>query len=380
MLDTNTFGQRLKNHGFNFYSGVPCSFLKPLINYAIQAQKDSFVMASSEGDAVAICAGAHLGGKKSVLLCQNSGLANALNPLTSLNPTFKIPLLGFVSLRGEPGLGDQPQHEMMGKITKKMLDLIEIDSEILSNDIEKATEQIARANEYIEKNKSFFFIVKKNTLSSVDLPEKKWIKSTCRSDHLPRLPETKKPTRLEALQIISEKRKETLVLATTGITGRELYEIDDVENNFYMVGSMGCVSSIGLGLVLAQKKPVIAIDGDGALIMRLGALATNGFYGQIGMLHILLDNNAHDSTGGQKTVSEKVDFVTIAKAAGYKKTVFAKNLDEFEQCIKNWHENRELTFLYLQIDTGKKPGLGRPKVTPEEVKNRFEKFARQKDV
>lgn len=359
MLDTKQFGATLKSAGFDFYSGVPCSFLKYLINYAIN--DCDFIMASNEGDAVAICAGAHLGGKKSVLLIQNSGLTNALSPLTSLNPQFEIPVLGFVSLRGEPGLGDQPQHEMMGRITTKLLDLIDIPWEFLSTDMGEAREQIRRANACIEKNESFFFVVKKGTFEEVGLQERE----QATPENLPK--------RIDALEVIHEARGEnTIVLATTGVTGRELYEIEDSPNNLYMVGSMGCVSSIGLGLTLSQaKRPVIAIDGDGALLMRMGSLPTNAYYAKRGLLHILLDNNAHDSTGGQATVSPSVDFVAIAKGAGYQRALRAKGLDELRHIVSGWEQERKLTFVYLRIAKGKKPGLGRPRVTPAEVARRL---------
>lgn len=360
VLDTKKFGAELKKYGFDFYSGVPCSFLKYLINYAIN--DCDFVMAASEGDAVAICAGAHLGGKKSVLLCQNSGLANALSPLTSLNPIFKMPLLGFVSLRGEPGLGDQPQHEMMGQITTDLLELIGIKWEYLSPDPDQALNQIERANKYIENNQSFFFVVKKHTFAPEELK-----KQEIASDL---------PKRLNALEVINKCRDDdTIVLATTGATGRELYEIQDAPNNLYMVGSMGCVSSISLGLSLAQQnKPVIAIDGDGALLMRLGTLPTVAWHTQENMLHILLDNNAHDSTGGQATVARNVDFVAIATASGYPHALLAHNLEEFEKYINDWKQHKKLTFLALKIAKGKKKGLGRPTITPSEVKERLIKF------
>ncbi|HMG94091.1 MAG TPA: thiamine pyrophosphate-binding protein, partial [Chryseolinea sp.] len=135
MINTTTFGDELKRMGFEFYSGVPCSFLKSLINYAIN--ECDYVMAANEGDAVAIASGAKLGGKKSVVLMQNSGLTNATSPLTSLNYTFKLPVLGFVSLRGEPGLKDEPQHELMGQITEKMLSLMEVKWAYLSGEIEE---------------------------------------------------------------------------------------------------------------------------------------------------------------------------------------------------------------------------------------------------
>ena len=154
MLNTNEFGNELKRLGFDFYSGVPCSFLKNLINYSIN--ECEYIAAANEGDAVAIASGAYLGGRKSVVLMQNSGLTNCISPLTSLNYPFQIPLLGFVSLRGEPGLNDEPQHELMGQITTQILDLMQIKWQFLSPDESEAKRQLEEANKWIEQiNHSF---------------------------------------------------------------------------------------------------------------------------------------------------------------------------------------------------------------------------------
>jgi phosphonopyruvate decarboxylase len=163
MIDTGRFGETLKKRGFDFYSGVPCSFLKDLINYSIN--QCEYVMAANEGDAAAICAGAYLGGRKPVLLMQNSGLGNAVSPLTSLHAIFRIPLLGFVSLRGEPGLADEPQHELMGPITASMLETMQIAHEVLAPSGEEAEAQLAKAEAVFARGRSFFFIVKKGNFS-----------------------------------------------------------------------------------------------------------------------------------------------------------------------------------------------------------------------
>ena len=275
MLNTSMFGNELKKLGFDFYSGVPCSFLKNLINYAIN--ECNYIAAANEGDAVAICSGAYVGGKKSVVLMQNSGLTNAVSPLTSLTYPFQLPLLGFVSLRGEPGLKDEPQHELMGQITTQLLDLMQIKWQYLSSTIDDAKLQLQTANEWVEKNQPFFFVVKKDTF------EKENLKLKERSIHKNKIKSEKSsldevPSRTETLKVINRcKDEKTVQLATTGKTGRELYEIEDCSNNLYMVGSMGCVSSFGLGVALArQDLNVVVLDGDGSLLMRMGSLATNG--------------------------------------------------------------------------------------------------------
>lgn len=373
MLETKTFGNHLKALGFKFYTGVPCSFLKDLINYSIN--ECNYIAAANEGDAVAIAAGAYLGGRKPVVLMQNSGLTNAISPLTSLTYPFKIPVLGFVSLRGEPGLHDEPQHELMGEITEKMLDLMQIKWGFLSPIDHVARKQVQKATDIIERKETFFFVVKKGTFTSEKLNNDLWEKSENKK-------KTRKtaidemPSRYETLRTINQfKDENTIQLATTGKTGRELYEIEDAVNNFYMVGSMGCVSSLGLGLAYTRKdKDVIIIDGDGSMLMRMGSLATNGYYQPKNMLHILLDNLSHDSTGGQRTVSNNVNFVEITAACGYENSYYVHSLEELQAKIVEWKKTKGLTFLYLKIFPGSKENLGRPKITPYEVKTRLQLF------
>jgi phosphonopyruvate decarboxylase len=373
MINTQRFGEKLKKMGFQFYTGVPCSYLKDLINYAIN--ECEYIGAANEGDAIAIASGAFLGGKKPVVLMQNSGLTNAVSPLVSLNYTFRIPLLGFVSLRGEPGVPDEPQHELMGCITTQMLELMKVQWQYLSSDEEEANGQLLQATHCMDQNQPFFFVVRKGTFESEKLQEQE---PPIRSNQIKRfkIKADQLPSRYETLSVIKEtKGSKTVLLATTGKTGRELYEIEDHESNFYMVGSMGCVNSLGLGLALARKgNDIVVIDGDGSLLMRMGSLATNGYYSPPNLLHILLDNNAHDSTGGQKTVSHQIDFVEIAASCGYLQSIYIHSLDELEAAIKEWKTEKGLTFLHIRISTGSSELLGRPHVKPFEVKERLKKF------
>ncbi|WP_341283091.1 phosphonopyruvate decarboxylase [Paenibacillus sp. FSL H8-0537] len=373
-MDTKNFGQYLKQKGFDFFTGVPCSFLDSLINYAINDCE--YIAAANEGDAVAIASGAYLAGKKPVVLMQNSGLTNAVSPLTSLNYTFRLPVLGFVSLRGQEGIADEPQHELMGKITTDLLDLMNVKWAYLSDSESEYAEQIDAANQILESNQSFFFVVKQATLSKEELivtdskfdkPYNKYIKNKTEEDELPR--------RFDALTVINKyKNDSTIQLATTGKTGRELYDLEDSSNNLYMVGSMGCVSSLGLGAALNTSKKVVVIDGDGSVLMRMGSMATIGYYRPNNMLHILLDNNCHDSTGGQFTVSGNIDFTTVANACGYVHSYYIHNLSELEAGIQKWQESPELTFLYVRIAEGSKKELGRPVIKPFEVKERLQAF------
>lgn len=376
MLNTQQFGDELMKRGFQFYSGVPCSFLKDFINYAIN--ECDYVAATNEGEAVAISSGAVLGGKKSAVLMQNSGLTNAVSPLVSLNYPFRLPVLGFVSLRGEVGIPDEPQHELMGKITTQLLELMQIKWEYLSSDMEEAKRQVNRANAYIEDNQPFFFVVKQKTFEKVSLSKQEsWV--TPNLIRISKQQEDQCPTRYEALSAINMlKDSQTVQLATTGKTGREMYEIEDACNNLYMVGSMGCVSSLGLGLALTrQDKEIVVIDGDGSLLMRMGSMATNGYYNPPNMLHILLDNHAHESTGRQRTVSHNVDFVDIAASCGYTRSIYVHNTDELKNQIESWKYSKGLTFLYLKISKESKENLPRPKIKPDQVKQRLTQFIKE---
>lgn len=372
-MDTKMFGEELRKLGFTFFSGVPCSYLKNLINYAIN--EFDYVAAANEGDAVAIASAAYIGGQKSVVLVQNSGLTNAVSPLTSLIYPFRIPLLGFVSLRGEPGVPDEPQHELMGRITTQMLELMNVEWQYLSKDLDEAKKQLVQANEQIARNQPFFFVVKKGTF---DIEPLKKQQNSIHSNRILQhaFKDNQMPARYETLAVInSVKDRSTVQLATTGKTGRELYEIEDASNNLYMVGSMGCVSSFGLGLALSQPgKKIVVIDGDGSLLMRMGSLATNGYYSPNNMIHILLDNNVHESTGGQSTVSHNIDFVNIAASCGYTRSIHVHNLEELKACLQEWKKTKGLTFLYMKISKQSKDRLARPGIKPHEVKERLQRF------
>jgi len=373
MLNTREFFHHLKQRDYLFYSGVPCSFLQSLINFSIS--ECHYVMSVNEGDAVATCAGAALGGKKAVVLMQNSGLTNATSPLTSLIHSFSIPLLGFVSLRGEPGIGDEPQHELMGRITEDLLNLMGIEYARLHESMERAVEQLDHADKVLAENRPFFFVVGKKVFDQQPAPDFQpprttniLVSSKQREDA--------QPSRLDALKIVSKLDPQHILLATTGKTGRELYEIADRANNLYMVGSMGCISPLGLGLAMNCDKKIIAIDGDGALLMRLGNLATNAAYAPANFLHLLLDNACHSSTGGQFTLAPNVDFVALAAAVGYGASKYLHSLVELEEALVNWSRKPTPTFLYLRINEQEQAQLSRPSITPVEVKQRLMKQIR----
>ena len=373
MIQLNAFSKLLKQGGINFLSGVPCSYLKNLINYSLNHL--NYIAATNEGEAIAIAAGVYLGGQRSAVLMQNSGLMNAVGPLTSLNYVFKIPVLGFVSLRGEPAITDEPQHILTGQITHPLLDLCRIKTLWMERQIDAVAQQMAYADDFLTKGESVFFIVRKGTFADHQL-EQQFTFDNYAKEYIKSEKVCKHPKRFDALTILAANANDnTLFLATTGKTGRELFELSDQPSNLYMVGSMGCISSIGLGLAMAKpNKEIIAIDGDGSLLMRMGSLATNGYYRPNNMLHICLDNGCHDSTGGQDSVSRNVELARIAHFSGYPCSVETNSLEELNTFVKSWQKDKKLTFIHMQTAKGSKKDLGRPTVSPIQVKERFMEY------
>ncbi len=377
MISAQKFINEGSRLGYDFYSGVPCSFLKPLINFTINHDTLTYVAASNEGDATSIASGAYLGGKKAVALFQNSGLGNAINPLTSLNHVFKIPILIIVTLRGELGVPDEPQHELMGDVTTRMLDEMKIPWEYFPKNDDDIVATWRRASQWMDENSlPYALVMKKNSVKPVKLTQKiKRLNHVAIIDRKNELDQRILMSRKESLQhILDITDKETdIIIASTGYNSRELYALDDRQNHFYMVGSMGCASSIGLGLSMAQpNKTVYVIEGDGAMLMRMGSLATIGFYSPRNLKHIVLDNEAHESTGSQSTVTSIVDLAGVAYACGYVNVISAntpKALDDYLVCQPN-----ALSFLQLKISPGVSGELPRPSLTPEQVKARFVKM------
>lgn len=245
----------------------------------------------------------------------------------------------------------------------------------MSSNMEEVSQQLKEADHHISEGRTFFFVVRKGTFGDVKLKDQDLL---VRSNNVVEKSSEplEMPIRTQALQCISDLTNDkTIVLATTGKTGRELFEVEDKPNNLYMVGSMGCISSMGLGLALSRPdKQVIVIDGDGSALMRMGSFATNAYYQPQNLLHILLDNNVHDSTGGQATVSHIVDFTTLAAAVSYPVARKVNTIAELKDTVSKWQEQGSLTFVHLQIAQGSPEALGRPTVKPHEVKDRLLKF------
>ena len=376
MISANFLINQLTKYGYNFFSGVPCSYLTSVINTVINSKKIKYIGATSEGEAVGIASGAWLAGKKSVVMIQNSGLGNTINPLTSLNYPFKIPILLITTWRGEPKIKDEPQHELMGKITKNILTLSKIKNEIFPTNEKNLKKVLFKINNLTNKTSlPYALIMRKETIKKEKLKQKK-IFFKKKNKVLIYYKKKKLPARF---QIIKELQKninnKIAVISTTGKTGRELFSLKDCENYFYQVGSMGCANAIALGAALNSKKKIIILDGDGALLMKMGNMSTIGANQPKNLIHILLDNNVHDSTGQQLTNASTVDFSNIAINCGYKNSYSADNLDDFSKIIKtNLKNTFGPTFIHIKIQKGSIENLGRPTIHPKDVAVRFKNF------
>jgi phosphonopyruvate decarboxylase len=377
MIDAAQFVEAARTRGFDWYAGVPCSYLTPFINYVLQDPTLHYVSAANEGDAVALVAGATLGGRRGIAMMQNSGLGNAVSPLTSLTWTFRLPQLLIVTWRGQPGVADEPQHALMGPITPAMLDTMEIPWELFPTEADAIGPALDRAIAHMdETGRPYALVMQKGSVASYPLQAgarpARPAAATVRTQRSAASPDAW-PTRQDALArvIANTPVESTVVLASTGFCGRELYALDDRANQLYMVGSMGCVTTLALGLALARPDlHVVAVDGDGAALMRMGAFATLGAYGPANLTHLLLDNGAHESTGGQATVSPHVSFAGVAAACGYAAAFDGDTLDVIDAVFDARHVN-SVRFACLSTRTGVPDGLPRPTVTPVEVKTRL---------
>ena len=379
MLRAGDLVDAARARGYSWYAGVPCSFLTPLINRVLGDDELEYVSAANEGDAIAIAAGAWVGGRRGVAMMQNSGLGNALSPLTSLIHTFRIPVLVICTHRGAPDAGDEPQHELMGQISGTLLDTIDVPWTRFARDsgaIERALDDAERA---FTARSACALLLKRDTFAAQPLAP---------ADPAPRrasapvegrgavLARADRPARAAALKAIlaaadGDGDAATVVVATTGYTGRELYALGDRPSNLYMVGSMGCASSLGLGLAMARPDlRVVVADGDGAALMRMGNLATVGAYAPANLTHVVLDNEAHDSTGAQATVSALIDFAGIATSCGYHRVLQTDSVTELEDFLAPVPCDGA-RFAHVKIGTGTLAHLPRPAIAPPAVLDRL---------
>ena len=385
MIEARDFVEAARERGFEWYAGVPCSYLTPFINYVLQDPSLHYVSMANEGDAVALIAGIALAGVpgrghgRGIAMMLNSGLGNAVSPLTSLTWTFRLPQLLIVTWRGQPGVSDEPQHALMGPITPTMLDTMEIRWELFPTQAADIGPALDRAVAHMSATgRPYALLMQKGSVSSYRLkPGADAIRTRAPGREVVaepfRLTPEARVSRQQALrEVVSQTPvASTAVLASTGFCGRELYALEDRPNQLYMVGSMGCVLPLALGLALARPAlRVVALDGDGAALMRMGAFATAGAYGPPNLYHLQLDNGAHDSTGGQATVSPNVSFANVAAACGYAASLETDDIGK----IREWLQAPPLDvarFARLLTRPWSPADLPRPSLTPVDVKTRL---------
>jgi phosphonopyruvate decarboxylase len=368
MISCADFCQTLNRLGFDTAIGVPDSTFKGLISYFSSQDVFRNVIASNECEAMGIGAGYYLAHKKPAMVyMQNSGFCKTLNPYTSMlsDDVYGVPVLMLVGWRGEPGKKDEPQHKMMGRIMIDLFNTMELDYDIL--DEAGWPQQLQTAREYMNTHQRPYVIaIPKGMFDDYKIPDTPGAAS--------------KPLMLreEAVNIIAGHISDNaVIISTTGKTSRELFEIREQRDqphgtDFYTVGSMGCASSIALGVGLApSSKAIFILDGDGAALMQLGTMATAGHYKNPRIKHILLDNNAHESTGGQPTVSAGVNFMDIAKACGYEYVKYVDNPQDLKHHLQGLEHNGKLSLLVVKVKKGSRPGLGRPTTTPKENRDAF---------
>ncbi len=378
MLAAGSFLQAAGRSGFSFYTGVPCSYLTPLINRVASDRTLAYVGATSEGEAVAIAAGAWLAGRETVVMCQNSGLGNAVNPLTSLNTPFRIPTLLIVTWRGQPGVPDEPQHALMGQIMTPLLDLIQVGHAAFPKEPDALQAAFAQARaEMARTSLPFAFIMEKGDLAEEGLDEPIRPPPPA-GQHTPLCTNGPHPSRAAILEhLLAVAPADAPIIATTGKTGRELFTLQDREQHLYQVGSMGGAAGMALGVALTTQRRTIVLDGDGAALMKLGSMATIGAHQPAALLHILLDNGVHDSTGGQATVSASVDFAAIALACGYAHAFSCDSLAGFTEALAQATTLSGPVMLHIRIRPGSLEKLGRPTIAPHEVAQRFRAYLAQ---
>ena len=361
----------------DFYTGVPDSLLKPLCNYLMDTygiDSNHHMIAANEGNCAALAAGYHLAtGKVPAVYMQNSGEGNVINPLASLlnDKVYAIPMIFIVGWRGEPGVHDEPQHIYQGEVTVKLLEDMDVAAYVVTKETteEELDAQMQVFRSLLVKGKDVAFAVKKGALSfekNVEYSNKNHMR------------------REEIIEHIVNVSGEDPILSTTGKASRELFEIREKNGqshkyDFLTVGSMGHTSSIALGVVLQKPQQKIwCIDGDGAMLMHMGAMAVIGANKPSNLVHIVINNGAHETVGGLPTVASEINLVKMAEACGYP---YAVRVSEFEQLDKELQaakERRELTLIEVECAIGAREDLGRPTTTALENKENFMRYLQER--
>lgn len=354
----------------DFWTGVPDSQLKVLCDYLVEkydTNSHRHIIAANEGNAVALATGFHLAtGKMPAVYMQNSGEGNVVNPLASLmnEKVYGIPCILVIGWRGEPGVHDEPQHIFQGEITLQLLEMMQIkymivDKETSSDDIAKQNEEF---KQYLSQGKQVAYVVRKGAFCS---------------DHKMNYRNENTICRETILEHVVKHSGECPIISTTGKASRELFEIRERDKqshkyDFLTVGSMGHSSSIALGVALNKKSTkVICIDGDGALLMHMGAMAVIGANAPENLIHIVINNGAHETVGGMPTVADKINIVNIAKACGYPNAVCVDNLQDLDRELEEAMQREEMSLIEIKTALGARDNLGRPTTSAMDNKKKF---------
>ena len=369
MIRPAYFIERLRESGIDCFSGVPDSLLKSICAY-ITDHFDSRhnIIAANEGAAVGLAAGHYLAtGQAACVYMQNSGEGNIINPLASLTDpeVYNIPVLLLIGWRGRPGVHDEPQHVKQGKITTGLLNTMGIDFDVLSKEEDKAEKQIAKAVEALKNREVYALVIEKDTFEEYRLQN---------------VEKTDFPmSREEAIRTVAASLGERdCIVSTTGMISRELFEYraamnQSHERDFLTVGSMGHASQIALGIAMAQPdRRVWCFDGDGAALMHMGSMAIVASKEPKNYVHVVFNNGAHDSVGGQPTVGLKVDLPAVAKAVGYTAAFSVDNKEELAVVLNRLAEGPVL--VEVKVKKGSRKDLGRPTTTPIQNKEALMSF------
>ena len=372
MIRPEFFIEKLRENGIDCFAGVPDSLLKNICAYITDhCDAQHNIIAANEGAAVGIAAGHYLAtGQPACVYLQNSGEGNIINPLASLTDpeVYNIPVLLLIGWRGRPGVHDEPQHVKQGKVTTGLLNTMGINYDVLSKEEDKAEKQIAKAIDTLKKKDVYALVIEKDTFDEYKL-------QNVERDDLTM-------SREEAIHtVVASLGERDCIVSSTGMISRELFVYRAVmnqghERDFLTVGSMGHASQIALGIAMEKpERRVWCFDGDGAAIMHLGSMAIVASKAPKNYIHVVFNNGAHDSVGGQPTVGLKIDLPAVAKAVGYKATFSVDNKENLDAALENLAEGPVL--VEVKVKKGNRKDLGRPTTTPIQNKEALMDFLKK---
>ena len=371
MIRPEFFIEKLRESGIDCFAGVPDSLLKNICAYITDhCDAEHNIIAANEGAAVGIAAGHYLAtGKPACVYMQNSGEGNIINPLASLTDeeVYNIPVLLLIGWRGRPSVHDEPQHVKQGKVTTGLLNVMGVNYEVLSKEEDKAEKQIAKAIKALQNKEVFALVIEKDTFEDYKLQNVEVNDLTM--------------SREEAIQTVAAALGEKdCIVSTTGMISRELFEYragmnQGHEKDFLTVGSMGHASQIALGIAMAKPgRKVWCFDGDGAAIMHMGSMAIVANKAPKNYVHVVFNNGAHDSVGGQPTVGLKIDLPRVARAVGYPHTYSVSGKVDLMDVLNEVKKNNDLSLIEVKVKKGNRKDLGRPTTTPIQNKEALMEF------